>query len=68
MKMYEVVLSQEEIDAIWLLSQKVNGNGKYKDCLIELGRKLKPFVSERILKTPLDRQVEGYITFTGNII
>ena len=65
MKMYKVDFSQEEIDAIWLLSQKVTGQGKYLDCLIELGKKLKPFVSKRVLSTPLQRQIDGQIIFTG---
>jgi len=69
MKMYEVTLSQDEIDAIWLLYHRVSGKGKYYDCIIELGKKLEPFVSENVKNTPLINQVsDDYITFTGRVL
>ncbi len=63
MKYYEVDLSQNEIDAIWLISQCVNGKGKYYRCIMGMGNKLEPFVSEWTKTTQLSKQIEGVIIF-----
>jgi len=65
MKKYRFKLTQEEVNAIWLVAKHVKGEGKYKRCFDNFIVKLEPFVSD-YLKAPgvdLSKYCHGEIVF-----
>jgi hypothetical protein len=64
-KIYTFKFTQEEINAIWLVSLHVEGEGKYKEAFDRFRESLKPYVSD-YLKEPgvdLSKYCTGRIVF-----
>jgi hypothetical protein len=53
-KTYTFKFTQEEINAIWLVSMHVGGEGKYKECFDKFREKLEPYVSDYLKKPDVD--------------
>lgn len=71
MKYYKITFSQDEIDAIWIVSHNVCGKGEYKKAFSDFKEKLEPYVSEHVrenVHNKLDYYCYGELVFNGNTL
>ena len=64
-KLYKVKMTEEEVSVVWLISNRIEGVGVYKEFFDSIKKKFKPFVSKKIDKNNVEKYITGKVVFNG---